>query len=275
LRKITARVRREVPTAVVYRSKVTQLMKEIPGLRRKRAEVAPAKLEDPVVRKNRLENSTHLLETLTDDDFNKIICADEWTVTNRDGVQRSCYGFENDSGPSKGMEMNLNSVKVWAAIGVGYKKLIILNKKVTSTYLIRRCLSQTDVKQALQQRLLLHDNWSVHRGTEEWMEKHKVKVVPWAAYSPDLNPVEHIFAILGPRVAAHAATSRDELIKAVETEFEALDQLQLDKIVMTFRSKLESCVLEKGGLVTRKSRKKCEEMKKKKRSKKIFSPAAR
>lgn len=48
----------------------------------------------------------------------------------------------------------------------------------------------------------VHDNCPIHRGVivREWLKEHaEVKVIPWPARSPDLNPIENIRGIMVQR----------------------------------------------------------------------------
>ena len=48
---------------------------------------------------------------------------------------------------------------------------------------------------------LMHDNTQPHtaRLTQNFLARHNVNVLEWPACSPDMNPIEHIWDVLGRR----------------------------------------------------------------------------
>lgn len=51
-------------------------------------------------------------------------------------------------------------------------------------------------------QIFQQDNAPIHTAEDvkEWLEKYGVQVLDWSPYSPDLNPVEHIWWRLKPKV---------------------------------------------------------------------------
>ncbi|GFU27055.1 transposable element Tc1 transposase [Trichonephila clavipes] len=59
----------------------------------------------------------------------------------------------------------------------------------------------------------MDDNARPHRtlAVEELLESEDIITrMDWPAYSPDLNPIEHVWDALGRRIAARALTSSGE-----------------------------------------------------------------
>ncbi|GFV26990.1 transposable element Tcb2 transposase [Trichonephila clavipes] len=52
--------------------------------------------------------------------------------------------------------------------------------------------------------IFMDDNARLHRtlAIEKLLESEDITRMDWSAYSPDLNPIEHVFDALGRRIAA-------------------------------------------------------------------------
>lgn len=64
--------------------------------------------------------------------------------------------------------------------------------------------------------VIVLDNWTVHHGEEftELIETHGCKLLYLPTYSPDLNPVEHLFAKIKAFVKGLRPDHIDDLIQA-------------------------------------------------------------
>ncbi|GFY23201.1 transposable element Tcb2 transposase [Trichonephila clavipes] len=79
------------------------------------------------------------------------------------------------------------------------------------------------------------DNARPHRArlVENMLEAETIQRMEWPAYSPDLNPIEHVWDILGRRIAAlppPPATVRDLEIALLE-EWISISQSLIDNLV--------------------------------------------
>ena len=72
----------------------------------------------------------------------------------------------------------------------------------------------------------------------------------WPPYSPDLNPIETVWAMLHHEVAsAGGATTREELETLVRRTWASLDQNKIDNIVLGFDRKLTEVRATQGKVV--------------------------
>lgn len=155
----------------------------------------------------------------------------------------------------------MDTVYVWGAIGLGFRHLVVIRKSLTAgeaarkrnhearadkerftshTY-IRRCLSGR-VMQHLQDTgsLLQADNHRSHtsKETKEYLEGKGVAWSrDWPARSPDLNPIENLWAYLQQRVSERVPTDANELEQCILAEWNALDQSFVDNYVRSFKGK--------------------------------------
>ena len=69
----------------------------------------------------------------------------------------------------------------------------------------------------------------------------------WPAYSPDLNPIEMLWALLKKRVSErHHPETAEELKAAVKEEWEKFPQVEVNRIVKSFERKLRSVLALRG-----------------------------
>ena len=54
----------------------------------------------------------------------------------------------------------------------------------------------------------------------------------WPANSPDLNPIENVWRILKSRVKLHHSMDHKELRKAIEQEWNAIEQWEIDECIL-------------------------------------------
>ena len=151
---------------------------------------------------------------------------------------------------------NIPFVMLWGAIGVGYKSKLerILNTKDSEGHAKRmnqekyvRMLSRNGVLAHCKNndRIFMQDGARCHtaRATLGYIERKNVHYISnWPAASPDLNPIENIWALLQQRVALHVdgpARTSDELWERVLDVWKALDQVRdIDPYVRSFQRRL-------------------------------------
>ncbi len=70
---------------------------------------------------------------------------------------------------------------------------------------------------------LLWDNLNLHRNPEvrRWLFNYGITCMDFPTYSPDLNPIENLFADMKRRLPDRHATTIDELLDAVHDEWNA------------------------------------------------------
>ena len=74
--------------------------------------------------------------------------------------------------------------------------------------------------------------------TSQLLEDMDVRVLPWPARSPDLNPIEHVWDILGRRMQHRACQNLNQLFDALKEEWDNIPQEDLDHMI----SNMPRCV---------------------------------
>ncbi|GFV56468.1 transposable element Tcb2 transposase [Trichonephila clavipes] len=86
---------------------------------------------------------------------------------------------------------------------------------------------------------------------EELLESEDITRMDWPAYSPDLNPIEHVWDALRRHIAAclHHPENTQQL-KQMIAEWALLPQEMLHQLVLSMRRRCEATIAVRGGHIT-------------------------
>ncbi|GFV48815.1 transposable element Tcb2 transposase [Trichonephila clavipes] len=84
---------------------------------------------------------------------------------------------------------------------------------------------------------------------EELLESEDITRMDWPAYSPDLNPIEHVWDALGRRIAArlHHPENTQQLKQMLIEEWALLPQEMLHQLVLSLWRRCEATIAVRGG----------------------------
>jgi len=96
---------------------------------------------------------------------------------------------------------------------------------------------------------LLQDNAPPHKSDvmREWFHNHGITLLDFPPYSPDLNPIENVWAHLKRRVEKHRPRTADELEAAIREEWEAVDNSFLLSLAHSMPARLQAVIDNRGG----------------------------
>ncbi|GFX51676.1 transposable element Tcb2 transposase [Trichonephila clavipes] len=96
----------------------------------------------------------------------------------------------------------------------------------------------------------MDDNARPHRtlAVEELLESEDITRMDWPAYSPDLNPIEHVWDALERRIAArlHHPENTQQLKQMLIEEWVLLPQEMLHQLVLSVRRRCEATIAVRG-----------------------------
>jgi len=94
------------------------------------------------------------------------------------------------------------------------------------------------------------DNASIHtsRETSEWFSDQNMTRLQWPALSPDLNPIENLWAIMARRVYAHGRqfSTREGRMRVILKAWDEIPQETLDALVESMPKRCAEVLLKQG-----------------------------
>ncbi|GFS70842.1 transposable element Tcb2 transposase [Trichonephila clavipes] len=99
--------------------------------------------------------------------------------------------------------------------------------------------------------IFMDDNPRPHRtlAVEELLEREDINRMLWPAYSPDLNPIEHVWDAFGRRIAArlHHLENTQKLKQMLIEEWVFLPQEMLHQLVLSMRRRRKATIAVRVG----------------------------
>lgn len=144
------------------------------------------------------------------------------------------------------------SVMVWGGIMGGRKTgLVFINGNLNAQGYVDQVLRPVVVP-FLQQNpgCLMHDNARPHTAalTRNYLTRHNVNVLPWPACSPDMNPIEHLWDLVGRKARKnHVINNINDLSAALVHEWNAIPADVIRHYVRSMRSRALALIRRRGG----------------------------
>lgn len=153
---------------------------------------------------------------------------------------------------------------IWMAEGgqIGRSPLVIMTRDTSAQ---RHGYTSNSYTQALEEGLLpiyktgqpfMQDNAPIHKSniSKDWLDIHNINTIDWPPYSPDLNPIEHLWWALKKEV--YRQNPDIDSIRSVESwvEFEdclkrawvAIPDELIHSLITSMPRRLDACRLARG-----------------------------
>ena len=88
-----------------------------------------------------------------------------------------------------------------------------------------------------------HTAHSVH----DWFGESNVELLPWCARSPDLNPIENIWAWMDQQMSRQKITSIEHLKEVLHVTWLSVPQDLCIKLIQSMPRRIKECIRNKGG----------------------------
>lgn len=147
------------------------------------------------------------------------------------------------------------SVMLWGGISLrGRTELVPVNRgTMTADRYIRDILQQHVIPYAPfvgPEFILMHDNARPHvaRIVRDYLDEVGIPVLDWPAFSPDMNPIEHVWDYINRRVRAHnnGPATLHALQNELLEEWENLDQDYIRRLIESMPNRMRAVITARG-----------------------------
>jgi hypothetical protein len=182
---------------------------------------------------------------LAREEGHKVLFVDEKMFDSRN-TQQFFYCRSGSHVPAQEWERFPARVHVFGMIGVGVKRLVFLpdGANVTAESYLSKCMRPN--LGLLRNGILLQDSAGAHKGVRGWLEQQGIRTILPAARSPDMNPIERLWAILQQRVSAEGPLTVAGLKRFVQREWDAMPQESVDRYCMSWERMLKAVIAKRG-----------------------------
>lgn len=147
------------------------------------------------------------------------------------------------------------SVMVWGAIGYGFRSRLIFIDGILNAQRYVEEILDVEVFPMLHTKpglMFMHDNARPHTAfiSKIALEKAGIVMLPWPSRSPDLNPIEHVWDILGRRVSSgydYPPATLQQLRQRLSEQWNELTHDECCCLIESMPKRINECASKKGG----------------------------
>ena len=159
----------------------------------------------------------------------------------------------NEKNIKKTVKFNGGNLMFWGCIsinGVGNLEVIDTTMdKYKYINIIRHSLNNSAKKMNLETFKFQQDNDPNHKSkyAQEYFENKNIQVIEWPSNSPDLNPIEHIWAYMKNKLSGKIFKKKEDLVKEVKEIWENISPEFCRRLVLSMDNRIIEVLRSNGG----------------------------
>lgn len=169
-----------------------------------------------------------------------------WRQSGRENRLRSCVEVHSYKG---------GTIMVWAGICLNGRTDLIFVDGFINAERYRDEIILPVVVPFLNERgenfIFMHDNARPHTAqlVINTLQEHGIQQLPWPAQSPDMNPIEHAWALLKRRmlVRNNDYNNRQQLFRVLQEEWLNIPQETINNLILSMPNRVEALDNNHGG----------------------------
>jgi transposase len=190
-------------------------------------------------------------EENTKTDWKRYIFTDEklWCVE-KPQCKKWCILNETHTSPRKKFP---KKVMCWAGISYDYKLDLYIFREKVNQQSYRNMLENHFIpfyreKSAYGSLVLYQDGATSHtaKETKQFLRRKKINFVTGPPNSPDLNPIENMWAILSDKMKTYDFKTESDFITALKTEWKKIPQFQIRNLINSMEDRIQMVKKNKG-----------------------------
>jgi transposase len=95
------------------------------------------------------------------------------------------------------------------------------------------------------------DNDPKHRSNliKNWKNEKQIKSLEWPSNSPDLNPVENVWALLKKKISKINTKTTEEFVEIIKQSWDNIKKESIDNIINSMPSRIDKIIANDGDLI--------------------------
>lgn len=193
----------------------------------------------------------------TEDQWSRVHFSDEskFNVLDTDGrnyVRRKTNERLSVKCVKKSVKHGGGSVMVWGIISAaGTGPLVRLHGNITGEVykqIIQQHALPYLTSSEVQRPIFMQDNAPCHtcKKVKSFIAEENIDVMDWPAQSPDLNPIENIWKLIGERAQQKNPRNQDELWKSLKFEWNAITPSFCRKLINSCSKRCQEVINNRG-----------------------------